>query len=202
MAKRKRRGLTIDDVFNKKRYRCIMDLITTYSNNELEKRIKFSHLKYALVKDYKTKNRTEKNNMESFFNSSYHQKEIDKIKKQYECDLIEKETYLKLIELFSKSKLKNLKDKGILLEEIKFPSEQSLRNALGRIKKLDLIKPFPDKKGYAYYRAKNKGMAKYQRWLLHHTIDTFIPDRNEALARLQAQAMVYATLIQVQKDKN
>lgn len=168
--KRNRTGLTPDNVFYKPKYLVILRLINAYSEPLSKKKIKMSHLKWALIKEYRSNHKNREEKMESFFVSDF-----DKV-------LMEK---VKIKNHFKKGLIKRLEEMGILTNNIRFTSEPALRKYVKNLVDLGLIEGKKDKKGYHYYSLTELGIIKTTRFLIHHTIDSMIPDDITTLTMLQ-----------------
>ncbi len=182
MVRRKRTGLTIKQAFEKKKYWNIIDLIMEFTNSSKNK-IKFAHLKYALVRNHYSENKILHKHMEEFFKISDNDNRIQAIRDMYHERELNLKEYNDSIKEINKMILKKRLKKP---ESEKFSSEQGLRNALARLKKLELIGRISDKprKGYPYYIITEKGMIKYLRHIIHLNIDKNIPDDFTVLQEL------------------
>jgi len=172
MNRRKRTGLTIKQAFEKKKYKNIIDLIMEFTNSDSGKKIKFSRIKYALVRNHFSENKTLNNHMTEFFKISENDNRIQMIKSIYRQGKYSKKEYYDSMKLISKSIVERLK----ITESDKFSSEQGLRNALARLITLKIIERISDKKGYPYYIMTKIGMITYMRYMIHSNIDKNIPD--------------------------
>lgn len=194
--------LTKENVYSKPRYRTIIKLIINCSNPDLDTKIKFSHLKYALVKKSKNNNPSLEERMKDFFSDPYYNKIIQETTKEYEQGKINKKTYFNRMKILKNNILQVMIDQGIFSEDDKFTSDQALRDALGRLKKLGFIDNKPDTHGYDYYIAKKECLDSYLRWFLHYTIDELIPDKyNQALGILQVKVYELGLKIKIQKGE-
>jgi len=187
--KRKRTGLTEQNVFSNKKYKHILALFFHFGTGNEKEKIKFSHLKYALVKNYVIKSKYEKKRMEDFFISKFYREMIEKLKIRYTLNELSKVDYNAFVVFFRKGYLNELEERGWLSEKTKFSSEQGLRNAMYRIQKLGIIESKKDKKGYPFYMLTEKGFLLYLRWWVHYLIDEHLKEDVDALFKLQLSIM-------------
>jgi len=168
MEKNKR--LNPRNIFEKPIYRSIIRILSTHEKSK----VKFSHLKYALVdKDY---NRII-NKMEKFY--SQPTDEVLNLKKtlknEFEKGKLNQEFYSALTNAIEINSIEKLLD-GYLSKEDKLFSESSLRDKLYELTDLGLIEKISDKKGYPYYLLTDLGKIQYDRWNVHRLIDLNIAD--------------------------
>lgn len=150
-----------------------------------KEKIKFLHLKYAFVKNHNIKNKYVIEKIEDFLISKNYRKSIEKIKIGYTLKELSHKEYVDGVKLLRQGYLNHLEILGLFSEEDKFSSEQGLRNALTRIKKLGIITTEKDKKGYPFYRITDKGFQLYLRWKIHYLIDNFLIEDIDTLFKLQ-----------------
>lgn len=181
MEKKKRTGLTQINICRKKKYQAILDLIL----HTHKQKIRFIHLRYALVKDHGIDNEYEKNNLEKFFFTEDDKKLLGRIKKYYEEKKISRDSYVKGTKHIKQGAIKRLESHGLDLENIKFNSVYGLRKALKTLKDFDIIKSVKPKKGYSYYKFTDIGLALYTKMQIHYSIDTFVPNDYSYLVRIQ-----------------
>jgi len=186
MIKKERKGLTQTNIFHKKKYQAILDLILHTSLNQ---RIRFIHLRYALVKNHGIDSKYEKNRIEKFFFTENDKKTLNRIKKDYEEKKISYNSYIKGTEIIKQGAIKRLKFHGLDLEEIKFKSIYGLRKALKTLKDFDIIKSEKPKKGYSYYVFTDIGLALYTKMQIHYLINTFVPNNYDYLVPIQNYIM-------------
>jgi len=180
--KRKRTGLTKQNVFDKKKYKPIIALIFHFG----KEKIRFAHLKYVLVENHNIKSMYTIKRMEDFFISEHDRKMMEMIKIGYTLKELSHKEYVDGIKLLKKGYLNQLKILGFLSESDKFMSEQGLRNALSRIKTLGIIQTNKSKKGYPYYTLTDEGFSLYIHWKTHYLIDVCLKDDIDALIKLHA----------------
>lgn len=161
MEKNKR--LNPRTILNKPIYNSILSIIDTFQNNK----VKFNHLKYALVeKDYSRI----KEKMEEFFRYSVPAESLDFLTNEYEKGTINQKIYTTFMEVLKQNYLKKI--------EHKLGSESSLRDKLVELKNLGLIEKKSDKKGYPYYLLTDFGKKLYSRWSIHNMIESNITDQD------------------------
>jgi hypothetical protein len=160
----------VEKIFLKNKYRCILFLIAW--SRDLNKKITFYHLKYALVKNYGSiniKNKRIRKNLEYFFKNPL----SGELPKYYiMLHKIGEITNHELDKIISKNIINELEEYGWLTEENKFNSVQNLNNYLSRIYKLGLIDiKKRNKKRYPYYVLTTFGLEKFQKFYLKFLID-------------------------------
>lgn len=179
--------ITKENIFRKPRYRTIIKLIIDYSDPELNVKLKFSHLKYILVKNSKFKNQEiTKKNMENFFStpSSFEKHKLEEIKNLVKKNIFPNSDYVSALKLLRENKRDELKELGYFSEDNKFHSDQALRDALTLLKKKGFIKYKKDKK-FNYYIPSDDCLIYYWRWSTHHLIDNVVPDNPLLFAQIQ-----------------
>ena len=146
---KKRRKLSIEDIFNKNSYVNILYLI--YNANKNNKKISLFHLKYALVLNHgiTLMNNKLDQDLDKFFSVHVTNEKIKYYTMLYKIGEITKK---ELKNNISKNQIKTLEEFKWLNENTKFSSTQNLVNHLLRLKKLNLIKTKKDEnKGYPNY---------------------------------------------------
>ncbi len=159
MEKNKR--LNPRNILDKPIYNSILSLLYTFDYNK----VKFNHLKYALV-DKKYDRLKEK--MGEFFRYSASAESINSVVNAYEKGAINQKAYTALLDVLKQNYLQKIKHK--------LGSESSLRDKLYELTNLGLIEKKADKKGYPYYVLTDLGRKLYLRWSTHDLIDLYVKD--------------------------
>jgi len=159
MEKNKR--LKPRNILEKPIYNSILKTLNIFE----DKKVKFCHLKYALVNK---KYNQLKEKMEDFFIDSKAVEFINSLKKEYEKGTINNKTYTALMGVLKQNYLQDIKHK--------LGSESSLRDKLYELIKLGVIEKKSDKKGYPYYVLTDIGKKFILRYNVHYLIDLSIKD--------------------------
>ncbi len=152
----------------------------------MDVKIKFSNLKYILVK--KSYPRL-KRRMSEFFSYQHNQDLIDEYTLHYKKGKIDKKTYNFQMKLLKRPMLQEIFEEGWMSENDKFKSEKGLYDAIIKLVNLDLIEIKPDIKGYDYYMMKDEGI----KIVLSGKIEDLI--KNEFTKDVQALAQCYGLII-------
>lgn len=171
-----KRELTVEDAFNKPKYYNILYLITHYTADE--KKIKFIHLRYALCKNHGIKDKSAIQECKNFFKNPFTDRLIEQWNDWKNTGYITEQEMRDLIKLSSMDELEFGIFSGMILQKDKFPSYQTLGNALAKLKKLGLIEPKKDKKGYNYYERTEKSIMEWNRHFIKTLVDNYISDEH------------------------
>ena len=170
MVKKKRIGLTQNNIIQKDKYKTILLLILSNEN----KNIRFIHLKYALVNNNNYSD-FEKKKLEDFFYTDFDKKTLEFIKEKYESKMISYDDYVKAKNHHKQNTLR------FVSKDVKFNSIYGLRKALKTLKDFNIIESVKPKKGYSYYSFTDIGLALYMKQQIHHTIDNLVPNNYSSL---------------------
>lgn len=191
--------LTVGNIFLDRRYLAIITIFKIL--NESNRKIKFLHLKYALVKNHGNidiSNKTLMSHINQVFSFDKDLKERSKrnlpinrilgslTKAQHKRYL---KTEKKINDFISWMRLRD-----VITKDTIFSSDQGLNNALDRMKKLNMIDTYPDEKGgYPYYKLTDFGLSRTNRFYANYIL-AFLPD--------ESMYEVHDVLLEIKKKYN